>query len=206
MKRIILALLLAIALSAAPAHAADRSTIRLGSSGHDVIVAQFILKAQGFVLPVDGKFGARTDKVVKAFQRFNGLEVDGIVGPATWEALESAVRMTLPTPPPPSPPALTGCAEMEFLRAEVGLPSAMDAIGWRESNCRNDVTSRTGCCVGYFQIHTGNFTAPGYRAGIAACGVDERSDILGNSIEQKRANACVAKVLYDVSGMSPWRL
>jgi hypothetical protein len=95
---------------------------------------------------------------------------------------------------------------MEWYRKEAGLPENMDAIGWRESNCRNDVTSSTGCCVGYFQIHTGNFTAPGYKAGIAACGVSKRSDILGNADYQKRNNACVAAVLYDVSGMTPWRL
>lgn len=41
----------------------------------------------GARLAVDGDFGPKTDKVVKAFQRRCGLEVDGEVGPNTWKRL-----------------------------------------------------------------------------------------------------------------------
>ena len=37
--------------------------------------------------PVDGIFGLQTEQAVEQFQRQAGLEVDGIVGPATWVAL-----------------------------------------------------------------------------------------------------------------------
>ena len=36
---------------------------------------------------IDGKFGPRTESAVKAFQRDNALQVDGIVGPITWGAI-----------------------------------------------------------------------------------------------------------------------
>jgi peptidoglycan hydrolase-like protein with peptidoglycan-binding domain len=41
---------------------------------------------------VDGTFGPRTEKAVRAFQRamadeIPGFPVDGIVGPLTWQAL-----------------------------------------------------------------------------------------------------------------------
>ena len=36
---------------------------------------------------IDGKFGPRPESAVKAFQRDNALQVDGIVGPITWGAI-----------------------------------------------------------------------------------------------------------------------
>lgn len=38
-------------------------------------------------LKPDGHFGSKTEAAVKAFQELNGLPIDGIVGPATWELL-----------------------------------------------------------------------------------------------------------------------
>jgi peptidoglycan hydrolase-like protein with peptidoglycan-binding domain len=36
---------------------------------------------------VDGVFGPKTEAAVKSFQQGEGLTVDGIVGPHTWQAL-----------------------------------------------------------------------------------------------------------------------
>jgi len=45
----------------------------------------------GYRLPsgADGWFGPETEAAVKEFQRRNGLEVDGIVGPITWACLKN---------------------------------------------------------------------------------------------------------------------
>jgi hypothetical protein len=52
---------------------------------------QRALAAAGFPPgPADGVFGERTQAAVVAFQQANGLPVDGIVGPETAEALNSA--------------------------------------------------------------------------------------------------------------------
>ncbi|MCD9030246.1 peptidoglycan-binding protein [Luteimonas sp. Y-2-2-4F] len=50
--------------------------------------------AEGRPLETDGRFGARTEHAVEAFQRANGLEADGVVGPDTRKALERAQQET----------------------------------------------------------------------------------------------------------------
>ena len=65
-------------------------TIRLkkGSRGEDVIELQTGLKEQGYYNEkIDGIYGKATVSAVKAFQRANGLNADGIAGPKTLEAL-----------------------------------------------------------------------------------------------------------------------
>ncbi|MGH2743641.1 MAG: peptidoglycan DD-metalloendopeptidase family protein, partial [Thermoleophilaceae bacterium] len=56
--------------------------LRYGSQGELVAHVQKALQ-----LTADGVFGAQTDAAVRQYQTRAGLEVDGIVGPATWAAL-----------------------------------------------------------------------------------------------------------------------
>jgi peptidoglycan hydrolase-like protein with peptidoglycan-binding domain len=67
----------------------------LGTQGEAVKTLQYLLLAHGGSLPafgVDGKFGSETDAAVRAFQNAQGLKVDGIVGPLTWQALIVVVQ------------------------------------------------------------------------------------------------------------------
>lgn len=57
-------------------------TIKKGSKGYDVWLLQHALN-----LAIDGIFGPLTDEAVREFQKENGLQVDGIVGPKTWAVL-----------------------------------------------------------------------------------------------------------------------
>ena len=66
--------------------------IRQGSQHHPVQTLQYLLRARGHNVAVDGIFGPATDAAVRAFQQQKGLAVDGIVGPATWPALILTVR------------------------------------------------------------------------------------------------------------------
>jgi peptidoglycan hydrolase-like protein with peptidoglycan-binding domain len=61
--------------------------VRQGDQEHPVQTLQYLLRARGHSLTVDGIFGSGTDAAVRAFQQQKGLAVDGIVGPATWQAL-----------------------------------------------------------------------------------------------------------------------
>ena len=44
----------------------------------------------GKELTINSRFDANTDYAVRAFQKKNGLTVDGVVGPATWKKLTGA--------------------------------------------------------------------------------------------------------------------
>jgi peptidoglycan hydrolase-like protein with peptidoglycan-binding domain len=66
--------------------------VRQGDQHHPVETLQYLLRARGHSLTVDGIFGPKTDAAVRAFQQQEGLAVDGIVGPVTWPALVITVR------------------------------------------------------------------------------------------------------------------
>src|SRR5438045_9558515 len=69
--------------------------LKQGSSGPDVKGLQQKLKELGFdPNGVDGNFGPGTKAAVIAFQQSKGLQADGIVGPATMDALQAAAGTT----------------------------------------------------------------------------------------------------------------
>jgi peptidoglycan hydrolase-like protein with peptidoglycan-binding domain len=69
---------------------ATRPTLRYGSRGTHVIYLQQRLTALRYdVGPVDGSFGASTLHGVYAFQKVQGIGVDGVIGPITWSRLAS---------------------------------------------------------------------------------------------------------------------
>ncbi len=71
--------------------AVPNRTLRLGSRGADVATVQARLNKLGYNAgAADGIFGRRTYNAVVAFQRANGLSVDGIVGKNTRAKLFSA--------------------------------------------------------------------------------------------------------------------
>ena len=70
-------------------------THRSGDSGPEVLALQIRLQELGFWLPsADGSFGSLTQQAVMAFQKHAGLGRDGIAGPATLAALETAAPVT----------------------------------------------------------------------------------------------------------------
>jgi hypothetical protein len=76
-----------------PAPTPQKPTLRKGSTGEYVTLLQTELINRGYSCGssgADGKFGAATEKAVKAFQQDHGLTADGICGPMTWKALDNA--------------------------------------------------------------------------------------------------------------------
>lgn len=200
------------------AAAVSRAGLGVGDSGLRVAELQQLLASFGYTVVVDGNYGTQTARAVRHFQRSNHLTADAVAGPATMTALHAAtpvtgsvpaVRVTPKAPQSPAPSGGDACAEMSGYRQAAGLPEQFDAIGYRESRCRNDVTSSTGCCFGWLQnflsSHLSNQSA--YRDRIInECGVTKVADIRGNSDAQKRGQMCVTFVVYSISGLAPWRL
>ena len=69
-----------------------------GMEGPEVLELQWFLTALGYGGPgeglgnPDGKYGPRTENAVRKFQTAAGLQVDGIAGPLTRQAIDEADR------------------------------------------------------------------------------------------------------------------
>lgn len=91
------------------------SPLRQGSTGRAVREAQYylvLMSAYYSSIPrinIDGEFGAATTRAVTAFQRLFSLTADGVIGPATWQALYT---------------------QAQKLRSQDGLLQAYDLLPW----------------------------------------------------------------------------
>ncbi|HSK69286.1 MAG TPA: peptidoglycan-binding protein [Candidatus Limnocylindria bacterium] len=80
----LIAAILALALALAAVGSAEVVTIEEGLRGSHVRQVQARLSQLGFYTgQIDGIFGELTLEAVRAFQRMNGLEPDGVIGPDT---------------------------------------------------------------------------------------------------------------------------
>jgi peptidoglycan hydrolase-like protein with peptidoglycan-binding domain len=73
----------------------NQATIRPGATGDVVRRLQRGLDRAnpGEVLVVDGRFGPKTEMLLKQFQASHGLAADGVAGPLTWHALPNGGPM-----------------------------------------------------------------------------------------------------------------
>lgn len=96
------------------------SVLREGSRGQDVITLQYLLSFISEYYPdvpalaQDGIFGPGTKSAVTAFQRRMGLVADGIVGPATWNALYGTYQGIVQNVPTPNPNPTPGTGGSSF--------------------------------------------------------------------------------------------
>jgi hypothetical protein len=124
--------------------------------------------------------------------------------------LQQAERLDQPVEPPSAiyaPEGLSDCDEMAWYREDAGLPERFDALGWRESNCRNEDEVRTGCCHGYWQMWTAlHLDDHRLAPKMAECGVSSYHDLNSDIPEDKKRQACATKALYDTVGYSAWEL
>lgn len=78
-------------------------TLRKGDSGAEVKEMQKDLTALGFGritghrLACRGNFKDNTENVLKAFQKYTGLKVDGVAGPKTWAKIDELLAVPVHT-------------------------------------------------------------------------------------------------------------
>ena len=88
----------------------DRPTLELNDDGPHVIDLQSMLPR--FSGEIDGDFGPVTEDNVIRYQQSRGLEVDGVVGEQTWQALYDNMPPLPPPAPPPGGLTFEQCAEI----------------------------------------------------------------------------------------------
>lgn len=112
-------LALVLILSYACTTTAAYATLRNGDQSQEVLLMQQALLALGFLNgSADGKYGTRTENAIRAFQKKNRLDVDGIAGNETLTLLygkqadlsnapEATQAPTVTSPPADSSPSAT---------------------------------------------------------------------------------------------------
>ena len=66
--------------------------VQNGKQGHPIRTLQFLLRAHGHNLTVDGIFGPGTEAAVKAFQTSKGMTADGVMNAQTWSTIIIQVK------------------------------------------------------------------------------------------------------------------
>lgn len=130
-----------------PAQASDYGTqdLILGSEGAAVNQLQKDLTRLGFYSnSIDGSFGPKTYDAVVNFQQSHGLKADGVVGPITKAALDSAMTQT------------SGDLTLGSQGAAVTqLQQDLTALGWYSNNIDGSFGPKTQDAVMSFQTSQG---------------------------------------------------
>lgn len=107
----------------------SRPTLLLGSTGAAVKALQRALTQAGYSLVEDGNFGPLTQEAVKNLQRTSSLSVDGVVGAATWVALENRLGVSLDVPDVPAPASRTQAGTQQANPASSSGGSTVAMVG-----------------------------------------------------------------------------
>ena len=104
--------------------------LRVGSTGSRVTELQQLLLTRGFNPgPIDGVFGTGTQQATKNFQKYQGLDPNGVADDVTIQALRVVPPPLQPTPPP----IATTVKILDTYRFFRDLPHQQQAIQWLES-------------------------------------------------------------------------
>jgi peptidoglycan hydrolase-like protein with peptidoglycan-binding domain len=108
---VVAALLLSVLIPSSASAAFGDASLGRGDAGRDVRVLQRWLTLVGFSTRVDGRFGGRTVRAVRGYERRHGLRVDGRVSRAQARGLRrrayaARASWSAPAPAPAAAPAV----------------------------------------------------------------------------------------------------
>ncbi len=147
------ALLCLLLLLVPLAQAAYYTPLKKGDSGASVQIMQTTLNSLSYPLRADGKFGQSTVNAVRAFQRVNGLKVDGVAGTKTLTLLYSgrAKGNTPPQPPKDNTPGTgtyalvaTQRGRILYLRSSRSSASRANVIAMMPQGAKVEVLEKGG--------------------------------------------------------------
>ncbi|NLD51416.1 MAG: SH3 domain-containing protein [Clostridiales bacterium] len=95
-RRKLLILSLCLLMAAMPVAHGAYATLRPGAQGAQVLNLQAALRALGYTISADGKYGPATAAAVTGFQGSRGLKQDGLAGNQTLSALYGQAGSNLP--------------------------------------------------------------------------------------------------------------
>lgn len=114
--------------------------LREGDTGLKVKDLQQSLQTQGFSPgPVDGIFGPATTKAVISFQKFEGINPNGLVGSKTWEALKTSSKPSEKSPSEPGNKKREPVVILNTYKYYRGLPHQKQAIEWLQKQLPKEV-------------------------------------------------------------------
>lgn len=112
--------------SSSDSSSTSQPKLRQGSRGAAVKTLQSQLNARGASISVDGVFGRGTASAVRSLQSAAGIGVDSVVGPKTWNAAYSSVRISAGTSGrdddrPSTGTSINGQAVINAARSQIGV-------------------------------------------------------------------------------------
>jgi hypothetical protein len=120
-----------------------RRTLRTGRFGWDVSVLQFLLARRGALVPVSGYFDGATGRALRRYQRSRHLQVDGVAGPQTMDALARGRPALAPVKGGAPPLGVRGLLG-HWARVYGVDARLVRALGWMESGYHPGLVSRAG--------------------------------------------------------------
>ncbi|MHB1313856.1 MAG: C40 family peptidase [Christensenellales bacterium] len=177
---------------------AQGNAVQFGMRGSDVEKIQARLKELKYLGSVTGYFGSGTQSAVEAFQKRNGLSVDGKIGPATMAVLlspgaKAAAKTSNPTktqtpsqpaktPPPPTtggssdPAVITGANADSFVSVALSKLGARYVRGGKGPNSF-DCSGLVYWCLNQAGVKQSYMTSTAWRSNTKYQKIEKLSDV-----------------------------